>query len=221
MPRPMPAGHSRRWRNCSASTMTTPWTARWGAARKAMWTARRVGRIRRARRQVRRQAIRRVTRPRVRRAPPRMIRRVPRPRVRRALPRMIRRVPPVAARSVDADADGSAMSPEAAGSGWLVWPGLGGVGGSGLPRRIRDQAVRGPVIAVNDRQVYRRLRLASVLVGPAQYHRRVSDVFSDLVGQDEAAETLRAAAASAAKIVAGTATGNGAMTHAWIFTGPP
>jgi DNA polymerase-3 subunit delta' len=50
---------------------------------------------------------------------------------------------------------------------------------------------------------------------------RVTDVFADLVGQDEAAEILRAAAASAARIAAGTATGTGAMTHAWIFTGPP
>lgn len=49
----------------------------------------------------------------------------------------------------------------------------------------------------------------------------MSDVFADLVGQDEAVETLRAAAASAAGIVAGTANGTGAMTHAWIFTGPP
>jgi DNA polymerase-3 subunit delta' len=49
----------------------------------------------------------------------------------------------------------------------------------------------------------------------------VTDVFSDLVGQDEAVEVLRLAAASAAGIVAGTATGTGAMTHAWIFTGPP
>jgi DNA polymerase III subunit delta' len=49
----------------------------------------------------------------------------------------------------------------------------------------------------------------------------VTDVFADLVGQDEAVEVLRRAAASAARIVAGTATGNGAMTHAWIFTGPP
>jgi DNA polymerase-3 subunit delta' len=64
----------------------------------------------------------------------------------------------------------------------------------------------------------------SVLVGPAQYHRLVSQlpsVFSDLVGQSEAVETLRAAAVSAAGIVAGTAPVNGAMTHAWIFTGPP
>ncbi len=49
----------------------------------------------------------------------------------------------------------------------------------------------------------------------------MSDVFSDLVGQDEAVEVLRRAARSAARIVDGTATGNGAMTHAWIFTGPP
>jgi DNA polymerase-3 subunit delta' len=46
-------------------------------------------------------------------------------------------------------------------------------------------------------------------------------VFADLVGQDEAVDTLRAAAESAARIVAGAATGTGAMTHAWIFTGPP
>jgi DNA polymerase-3 subunit delta' len=46
-------------------------------------------------------------------------------------------------------------------------------------------------------------------------------VFADLVGQDEAVETLRQAAASAARIATGDATGNGAMTHAWIFTGPP
>ncbi len=49
----------------------------------------------------------------------------------------------------------------------------------------------------------------------------MGDVFSDLVGQDEAVVTLRAAAASAARLVAGAADGSGAMTHAWIFTGPP
>ncbi|RZU51590.1 DNA polymerase-3 subunit delta' [Krasilnikovia cinnamomea] len=48
-----------------------------------------------------------------------------------------------------------------------------------------------------------------------------SGVFAELVGQDEAVETLRRAAGSAARIVDGSATGNGAMTHAWIFTGPP
>ena len=49
-------------------------------------------------------------------------------------------------------------------------------------------------------------------------------VFADLVGQDEAVETLQRAAAAAARIVAGgvgAGAGNGAMTHAWIFTGPP
>ncbi|MFI5494356.1 DNA polymerase III subunit delta' [Actinoplanes sp. NPDC051859] len=46
-------------------------------------------------------------------------------------------------------------------------------------------------------------------------------VFADLVGQDEAVETLSLAAAAAARIVAGDTAGAGAMTHAWIFTGPP
>ncbi|MEV0394534.1 DNA polymerase III subunit delta' [Polymorphospora rubra] len=61
-------------------------------------------------------------------------------------------------------------------------------------------------------------------------------VFAELVGQDEAVETLRRAAADAADIVRaahgdspgadgsggpGSAAGTGAMTHAWIFTGPP
>jgi DNA polymerase-3 subunit delta' len=49
----------------------------------------------------------------------------------------------------------------------------------------------------------------------------MSDVFADLVGQDEAVETLRRAAASAARIVDGSASNTGSMTHAWIFTGPP
>lgn len=49
----------------------------------------------------------------------------------------------------------------------------------------------------------------------------MSDVFSDLVGQSEAVEVLRRAATSAAKIVAGETAPTGAMTHAWIFTGPP
>ncbi|MEJ3749742.1 DNA polymerase III subunit delta' [Actinomycetes bacterium KLBMP 9797] len=46
----------------------------------------------------------------------------------------------------------------------------------------------------------------------------MSDVFADLVGQDEAVATLRHAAAAAAAIMNGTP-GPG-MTHAWIFTGP-
>ncbi|WP_229715889.1 DNA polymerase III subunit delta' [Mangrovihabitans endophyticus] len=46
-------------------------------------------------------------------------------------------------------------------------------------------------------------------------------VFADLIGQREAVRVLRAAAASAARVVAGTAESAGAMTHSWIFTGPP
>jgi DNA polymerase-3 subunit delta' len=53
------------------------------------------------------------------------------------------------------------------------------------------------------------------------------DVFGSLVGQDEAVATLRRASAAAAAIVSGAAAIDtvspvtGAMTHAWIFTGPP
>ncbi|MGC5031639.1 DNA polymerase III subunit delta' [Micromonospora sp. DT229] len=57
------------------------------------------------------------------------------------------------------------------------------------------------------------------------------DAFADLVGQDEAVDTLRRAAAAAAEVlraprgdqepaVGGPDPGAG-MTHAWIFTGPP
>jgi DNA polymerase-3 subunit delta' len=46
-------------------------------------------------------------------------------------------------------------------------------------------------------------------------------VFDDLVGQQPAVAVLRAAAASAARVVAGDAAGTAAMTHAWLFTGPP
>jgi DNA polymerase-3 subunit delta' len=49
----------------------------------------------------------------------------------------------------------------------------------------------------------------------------VTDVFADLVGQDEPVETLRRAAEAAARVVAGEQVAAGAMTHAWIFTGPP
>jgi DNA polymerase III subunit delta' len=49
----------------------------------------------------------------------------------------------------------------------------------------------------------------------------MSDVFADLVGQAEPVETLRRAALAAARVVAGEQVGAGAMTHAWIFTGPP
>ncbi|RAK31888.1 DNA polymerase-3 subunit delta' [Actinoplanes lutulentus] len=58
-------------------------------------------------------------------------------------------------------------------------------------------------------------------VGVGQYHRRVGDVFAELVGQDEPVEMLRRAAAAAARAIAGDPAGAGGMTHAWIFTGPP
>lgn len=46
-------------------------------------------------------------------------------------------------------------------------------------------------------------------------------VFAHLVGQEQAVATLRAAAAAAAAQVRGEPTPPGAMTHAWLFTGPP
>jgi DNA polymerase-3 subunit delta' len=50
----------------------------------------------------------------------------------------------------------------------------------------------------------------------------MAEVFAALVGQDEAVAALRRAAAAAAAIVAGEPDGTGAaMTHAWLFTGPP
>ena len=62
----------------------------------------------------------------------------------------------------------------------------------------------------------------NTIVGVSQVTAPIpADVFADLVGQDEAVGVLRAAAGSAARIVAGTASGTEAMTHAWIFTGPP
>jgi DNA polymerase-3 subunit delta' len=47
------------------------------------------------------------------------------------------------------------------------------------------------------------------------------DVFAFLVGQEEAVDTLRRAAAAANAVLRGDEVGSGAMTHAWIFTGPP
>jgi DNA polymerase-3 subunit delta' len=51
----------------------------------------------------------------------------------------------------------------------------------------------------------------------------VGSVFDDLVGQDDVVATLRRAAAAAASTVdsAGAVADPGAMTHAWLFTGPP
>lgn len=46
-------------------------------------------------------------------------------------------------------------------------------------------------------------------------------VWDALVGQDDVVDALRAAATDAARVVAGGEPGRGAMTHAWLFTGPP
>jgi DNA polymerase-3 subunit delta' len=46
-------------------------------------------------------------------------------------------------------------------------------------------------------------------------------VWTQLVGQEPAVETLSAAAAAAASIVEGKPVSPGAMTHAWLLTGPP
>ena len=46
-------------------------------------------------------------------------------------------------------------------------------------------------------------------------------VWNQLVGQEPAVETLSAAASAAAKIIAGEPAPPGAMTHAWLLTGPP
>src|SRR5689334_13195818 len=46
-------------------------------------------------------------------------------------------------------------------------------------------------------------------------------VFDDLVGQSAVVTQLQAAADAAARIVAGDDTAAAAMTHAWLFTGPP
>ncbi|MGH3715295.1 MAG: DNA polymerase III subunit delta', partial [Micromonosporaceae bacterium] len=45
-------------------------------------------------------------------------------------------------------------------------------------------------------------------------------VFADLVGQEPAVATLRQAAAAADLVVRGGEPARGAMTHAWLFTGP-
>jgi DNA polymerase-3 subunit delta' len=47
------------------------------------------------------------------------------------------------------------------------------------------------------------------------------DVFADLVGQDDAIATLRRAVQAADRVVRGEDVPAGAMTHAWLFTGPP
>ncbi|HET8662140.1 MAG TPA: DNA polymerase III subunit delta' [Micromonosporaceae bacterium] len=49
----------------------------------------------------------------------------------------------------------------------------------------------------------------------------MGDVFSPLVGQEEAVAALRRAAVAAAATVCGEDAPPGAMTHAWLFSGPP
>lgn len=49
----------------------------------------------------------------------------------------------------------------------------------------------------------------------------MTDVFASLVGQEPAVAALSRAAAAAADVVRGVDTAPGAMTHAWLFTGPP
>jgi DNA polymerase III subunit delta' len=46
-------------------------------------------------------------------------------------------------------------------------------------------------------------------------------VFDVLVGQDRAVAQLQAAADAAGRMVRGVGPGSAAMTHAWLFTGPP
>ncbi len=46
-------------------------------------------------------------------------------------------------------------------------------------------------------------------------------LFDGLVGQEAVVAQLQVAAADARAVVAGTSAGHGAMTHAWLFTGPP
>jgi len=46
-------------------------------------------------------------------------------------------------------------------------------------------------------------------------------IFSDLAGQDAVVEQLTRAAAGATAVLAGERAEPGAMTHAWLFTGPP
>lgn len=46
-------------------------------------------------------------------------------------------------------------------------------------------------------------------------------VFDALIGQDDSVAELRRAASAAADVTAGRPAAAGAMTHAWLFTGPP
>jgi hypothetical protein len=48
-----------------------------------------------------------------------------------------------------------------------------------------------------------------------------SSPFAELTGQDAVVAQLRRASAAAAALLAGDRPEPGAMTHAWLFTGPP
>ncbi|WP_433870998.1 DNA polymerase III subunit delta' [Saccharopolyspora sp. CA-218241] len=50
---------------------------------------------------------------------------------------------------------------------------------------------------------------------------RSGSAWADVVGQAEAVDVLRGAVAAAARQVRGEEVAPGAMTHAWLFTGPP
>jgi DNA polymerase-3 subunit delta' len=49
----------------------------------------------------------------------------------------------------------------------------------------------------------------------------VSALFGDLAGQDAVVAQLEKAAAAATALLSGQQPEPGAMTHAWLFTGPP
>src|ERR1700752_3176702 len=49
----------------------------------------------------------------------------------------------------------------------------------------------------------------------------MTGVWDQLIGQEPAVATVRAAAEAAARMAAGQRVQSGAMTHAWLFTGPP
>ncbi|MGD0064542.1 MAG: DNA polymerase III subunit delta' [Streptosporangiaceae bacterium] len=59
------------------------------------------------------------------------------------------------------------------------------------------------------------------MTGPATGRPTASTVFADLPGQEVVVEQLEKAAAAASAMLAGGRPEPGAMTHAWLFTGPP
>ena len=56
---------------------------------------------------------------------------------------------------------------------------------------------------------------------PASAEAPASSFFAELTGQDAVVAQLRRASAAAAALLAGDRPEPGAMTHAWLFTGPP